>query len=364
MSALQIEVVRPQDLTPARLERWAQLQAQQDVVFDSPFLSPHWARAVDRAQGRDGVRVAVLRREGADVGFMALQGAGVTALPAGAPMCDYQGLVAEAGIIVAPREIVAALGVQRFDFCHMLEASAPFAPFARGHMASHVVDIGGSYEAYAAERRAAGVGLLKDCDKKRRKAERELGPVRFTAFSRAAADFDQLIAWKRAQLRATHQSDIFAPGWTQRLVRDLFASRDPEFGGALFTLHFGERLAAAHLHLRGRRTIHGWLIAHDPEAERYSPGLLLFQDILRWMETTPYHRLDLGPGDYRFKRELANTEVSVGHGFVGVFSPATLVRRAAYGLRQAAESLPLGDLSQLPGKAMRRMDRLRGLRSA
>ena len=238
----------------------------------------------------------------------------------------------------------------------MLEASAPFAPFARGHMASHVVDIGGSYEAYAAERRAAGVGLLKDCDKKRRKAERELGPVRFTAFSRAAADFDQLIA--------THQSDIFAPGWTQRLVRDLFASRDPEFGGTLFTLHFGERLAAAHLHLRGRRTIHGWLIAHDPEAERYSPGLLLFQDILRWMETTPYHRLDLGPGDYRFKRELANTEVSVGHGFVGVFSPATLVRRAAYGLRQAAESLPLGDLSQLPGKAMRRMDRLRGLRSA
>lgn len=364
MPALQIEVVRPQDLTPAQIARWAHLQSQQGVDFDTPFLSPHWPRAVARAQGRDGVRVAVLRRGESEVGFMAAQVVGATALPVGAPMCDYQALVAEPGVNLAPREIVAALGVQRLDFCHMLQQSAPFAPFARGRFAAHVVDIGESYEAYAAERRAAGVGLLKDCDKKRRKAEREVGPLRFTAFSPSSADLDQLVAWKREQLRATRQSDIFAPDWTRRLLRRLFESSDPAFGGTLFTLHFGERLAAVHFHLRGPRTIHGWMIAHDPAVERYSPGLLLFQDILRWMETTPYHRLDLGPGDYRFKLELANTQVTVGHGFVGVLSPATLVRRLAYGLRQTAEALPLGDVSELPGKAMRRFDRIRGLRSA
>jgi hypothetical protein len=31
-------------------------------------------------------------------------------------------------------------------------------------------------------------------------------------------------------------------------------------------------------------------------------------------------------------------------------------------LRQAAEALPLGPVSELPGKAMRRLDLLRGLR--
>jgi CelD/BcsL family acetyltransferase involved in cellulose biosynthesis len=80
------------------------------------------------------------------------------------------------------------------------------------------------------------------------------------------------------------------------------------------------------------------------------------------MSNSPYWRLDLGAGDYRFKRELANVITPVSHGFIGAASPAALVRQAAYALRQAAESLPLGPVSELPGKAMRRLDLIRGLR--
>ena len=52
----------------------------------------------------------------------------------------------------------------------------------------------------------------------------------------------------------------------------------------------------------------------------------------------------------------------VGHGFAGKPGAATLVRSAAYGLRGVAERLPLGPVSELPGKAMRRLDLIRGLR--
>ena len=62
------------------------------------------------------------------------------------------------------------------------------------------------------------------------------------------------------------------------------------------------------------------------------------------------------------KRELSNGGQWVTHGFVGLPSPALLARRAAYGVRRAAEALPLGRASALPGKAMRRMDVWRGLR--
>ncbi len=72
--------------------------------------------------------------------------------------------------------------------------------------------------------------------------------------------------------------------------------------------------------------------------------------------------LDLGPGDYRFKQQLSNAQRRVAHGFVGRPSPQSLVRSAEYGVRAAAENLPLGALSHLPGKAMRRMDLWRGLR--
>ena len=43
-------------------------------------------------------------------------------------------------------------------------------------------------------------------------------------------------------------------------------------------------------------------------------------------------------------------------------SYASWWREAQYGVRNAAENLPLGPISALPGKAMRRLDQWRGLR--
>lgn len=362
---MKIDVVRPWELTAFAVERWAALQAA-DPALESPFLSPHWARAVARAQGPStgdrGLRVAVLGGMEDPKGFLAVRVGAFTAMPAGAPMNDYQGLVAEPGLTVDPRELVSALGVGRLDFSHMLEDQALFAPHMKGVELSRIIDVGGGYAAYEADKRAAGVSALKDIDKKRRKVEREVGPVRFTAFSRNKGDFDQLIAWKQQAWKATGQTDLFDAGWPLRLVRGLFASRDPDFGGVLFTLHIGDKLAAAQLDIRGGATVHSWIIGHDAAFDRYSPGMMLFQDILRWMDDVPYSRLDLGAGDYRFKRELANREVGVAHGFVGGLSAAAMMREAAYGLRRVAESLPLGPVSELPGKAMRRIDVLRGLR--
>lgn len=357
---MEFDVVRPQDLSASRMARWAELQAG-DIALDSPFLGPDWARVVERVQGSK-IRVAVAHEGGRDLGFLPVKIGAYTAIPAGGAMCDYQALVCEPGAAIEVRPLIQALGVHRFDFTQMLARQQAFAGYERGGASSFVIDAPDGYAAYEAERRATGTSILKDADKKRRKAERELGPPTFRAFSRSIADFERLVAWKRAQYRATGQTDIFESAWTGPLVRELFERRDPDFGAGLFTLHFGDKLAAVHLHLHGRKTIHGWIIAHDPQFEKYSPGILLFQDILRWMDGTPYSRLDLGYGDYRFKRELSNHIQDVTHGFVGVPSPAALVRGAAYGVRAAAEALPLGRVSDLPGKAMRRMDQWRGLR--
>jgi len=361
---VEVDVLRPQFVPPEMVARWRELQ-RLNPEWDSPFLTCAWPRAVERAQdGVDrGLRVLVLHEGGRPQGFMALRRRGpYTAMPAGAPMGDYEGLVVDPELEVDPERLVRALGVQRLDFAHMLAGQKAFAPHARGRTTSWVIDVSEGYTAYAAAKREAGVTALKDLDKKRRKAQREAGPITFAARSTSKADLERLIELKREQYRATGQTDVFAAGWPLRLARSLHGADEPGFGGALFTLHLGGVLAAAHFHLLGERTVHGWLIAHEERFERYSPGLLLFQDILRWMDKTPYDRLDLGYGDYRFKRELANTQVEIMHGFVGLPSTATFVRHAAYGVRRAAESLPLGPVSALPGKAMRRLDLIRGLR--
>ena len=122
-------------------------------------------------------------------------------------------------------------------------------------------------------------------------------------------------------------------------------------------------IAALHFALRARGVLHAWFIAHEPAFERYSPGVILIDHILRWASDQGIREVDLGPGDYRFKLQLANRTRDVAHGFVGRPSPAALVRGAHYRLRAAAEALPLGALSELPGKAMRRLDVISGLRA-
>ena len=258
--------------------------------------------------------------------------------------------------------MIRALGTARFDFNHMLAEQDNFAPFMRGRGESQIIDISSGYEAYAAERKAGGHDILKDTAKKARKLEREHGAPVFTAVSASRDDFETLIAWKRAQYRATRQTDIFEAGWPLELLRNMHARTDPGFGGALFTLHVGGKLAAAHFAMRGGGVVHAWFIAHDADFAKYSPGVILIDHILRWGSQNGVRQIDLGPGDYRFKFQLANAVRTVAYGFVGVAPAASLVREAQYRVRSQIEAMPLGRVSHWPGKAMRRVDLWRGLR--
>jgi len=259
-----------------------------------------------------------------------------------------------------PLQLVRKLGVQRFDFTHMPAGEGGFTTYAKGGSVSWIVDLGKGYKAYANHGPAGR--LLKEAGAKRREAERDRGPVTFKAASTSKSDLERLIELKREAFKASGQTDLFAAGWTERLVKGLLGASEPGFAGLFFTLHIGGRLAAAQFHLAGERTLHAWIAAHEAPFERYSPDLLLVREILRWMDKSPYDRLDLGQGDAPYKPALANAEQGLMHGFVGLPSAASLVREAAWRVRRAAESLPLGQVSMLPGKAMRQRDLIRGLR--
>jgi CelD/BcsL family acetyltransferase involved in cellulose biosynthesis len=355
---LSFDVLRPGELGRAELDAWLQLQAARPDLH-SPFLSPGWAMAVERAQG-PGVKVVLISEQGRLRGVFAACVGRFTAWPVGAPLCDLQALVAEPGLKADPRAIVRALGVRRFDFTQLLGSDTAFAPCVQGAQQSYVIDVSSGWEAWIEARKAAGSGLFKDLGKKRRRLERAFGPLRFTALSRNPADLDQLMAWKSQKFVRTRQTDLFAAGWPRALMHDLLQGEREGADGGLFTLHAGDRLIAAHLTLVGADVINGWINAHDDGAEEGSPGLLLFEDLIRWMDGR-YRELDVGPVDYGYKSRFTDVLRPTGHGFVGDPSAVTFARAAAYGVRRVAERLPLGRASAWPGKAMRRLDLLRAL---
>ena len=295
------------------------------------------------------------------MGFFPARVRRFTALPAGAPLCDYQGLVARPGVELDPRALVRALGVSRLDLINTLTDPPRFAAHMEGTGESHLIDLSEGFDAYAARRKAAGSGVLADTAKKKRKLEKEQGEGVFTALSPCDAAWAQALSWKRAQYRTTRQTDIFATPWVASLLERLRAEADARFGARLFTLHVGGELAATHIALQNGPVLHAWFIAHDEALSRFSPGVILFVEIMRWAAAQGVAEFDLGPGAYRFKTSLATGARTVGHGFVGRASPAAAGRWAQYRVRRVAEALPLGRFSHMPGKAMRRVDIWRGL---
>ena len=142
------------------------------------------------------------------------------------------------------------------------------------------------------------------------------------------------------------------------LLRDLFERRDPDFGGALFTLHVGDRLAAAHFALRGAS----------------SPALLVHRPRPRLRAATRRacccSRTSCAGWTSTAFASWTSARATTASSAAGQRHPRGRPRlrrprlagdpgaRRPYGVRRAAERLPLGRVSALPGKAMRRLDLL------
>jgi CelD/BcsL family acetyltransferase involved in cellulose biosynthesis len=358
---MQVDCVNPLDLTMGEIAQWRRLLAARPEAFSSPYLTPDWARAV--ARRRSDALVAIYRRDGRAVGFLPAQRTdGFGAMPLGSAVCDYQALVAPEGVDLDLGEAARALRVGRIDLTAGLVAS-PLGPCLHAKDVGHVVRMPDGWEGYCAERQASGSKVVARARKKLSKFSRDFeGQVTIDAFSRDVAAFDQLIAWKRAQMARTGVSDIFEHAWIAGLVRDTFEEdRLSHFGGAMFVLRVKGAPAAVLYCLRAGQALHAWFVAYDPQYADHSPGLILFAEAIKAAANAGFTEMDLGPGDYRFKESFANAARPIGSGFIGQPSVSAAYKAAQFQLRALIERLPVGRAKEWPAKAMRRLDIARGL---
>lgn len=355
---VRIEVIHPKELTAPEIAVWRGLQAQNGL--SSPYLSPDWALMV--GEERPDARVAVLSEHGTIKGFLGAQRRSrFAAMGLGAPIADYQGIVGAADLPVTAAELCRALRVGRLDLTHVPTGQKFFAPHEAVREGSWIVDVregGAAYRAGLKERRAE---FVRQTDKKLRKMGKERGEAQFTALSKSRAHFGQMLGWKRMQLLRSGQPDIWTTPWIARVLDATFESDAAGCRGALFTMTVGETLVAASYFLRSGGVLHDWIIAHNPAFEAYSPGVALARWAIEWAGDNGHSEVDFGPGGYQYKRQLATGQRELTSGAASGPTLSGLARRAAYAARAQLERAPQKALAELPGKAMRRIDLMRGL---
>lgn len=300
-------------MTAAEVERWQEL-LDTAPGLGSPFLAPAYVSTVARV--RPGVRVAVAATA-RGLSFLPYERRGwYAARPVGWPMSSAQAVVTDHFEDLVPLyRLTGAAGLRLVAFDHLAESQGAALTEVTGRDAAPVVDLAGGAGRYLEDLRGRSK-LVAQLANLARRAEREMGELRFAVDDPDHAALEQLLAWKRLQFERTGARDLLAVPANVELLHRLRDLRDPHCTGQLSTLYAGDRLVAAHLGLRSRREFVYWFPAYDRDRGRYMPGKQLFLRLLEALGNLGVERVDLGKGEDEYKTRFKTGDAQVLSGRV------------------------------------------------
>jgi CelD/BcsL family acetyltransferase involved in cellulose biosynthesis len=321
-------------LTVRELDTWHTLR-NTDSRWDSPYFDPGYMAAVHA--GRP-VHVLVGEDElGAVCALMPVHRDGSTARPAGSPGADFQGPLLAPGTRFAPRSLLAAAGVHTWTFDHLLDGYPDLEPWVEERRPSPFLDVTGGLDGYLGRVSRSGKDKMTEGRRLARKAERDLGPIRFAADSTESADLDRVIELKREQYAATGARDHFADPVHRDLLHRLLRDKT----GLLSTVHAGPHLLAAHFGLRSGQVLHWWFPVYDKKFGPLSPGWILLREVIIAAGSLGITRIDLGRGEDDYKRRAMTGASTVCLGAVTSGGVRGALRKASRAAVTAAKASPI-----------------------
>lgn len=165
-----------------------------------------------------------------------------------------------------------------------------------------------SWDAFEADWKSRGAVKPNDSARQRRRIERELGPLQFQLDDPRPEVFDACITWKSAQYRASGFVDMFANPTNVALFRRL-----RERGALLVSsLCAGSTLMAVHFGATSDRRLGSWIPAYDASLQKYSPGRLLLEDMLKASHARGDLEFDFLIGNEAYKFQFATHSRVIG----------------------------------------------------
>lgn len=305
---LQYRCIRLREIDDALRRRWRELQAQAPALYDSAYFSAEYADHV--AAVRPLAELLIVEDRHEIVALMPFQRAAFgRARPLGGTVSDFHGPLALPSAAIDWSRALPAMRCGVFEFDHLICPRPDWPIVGRSEFASPVIDLTGGYDALV-----AGSSYAKRTLSRARKAEREVGPLRFELHDPDPRLLDAMIGWKAAQFARTGVPNIFSVPWPRALLERILATRSPALTGLCSALWMGDRLVAVHVGMRSVRRVHYWFPTYDADFADYSPGIILLLHLAKATAADAASVIDLGRGDAVYKERLMTGAETVHQG--------------------------------------------------
>jgi CelD/BcsL family acetyltransferase involved in cellulose biosynthesis len=309
---MKVTLIPGKELSDDLVHSWIRLQqANPDIA--SPYFHPAFTNAI--AAVRQNVEIAVLESDNKITAFFPFQREhDAIGHPVGGIISDYHGLICGQGFKFAPSRLLECSRLIAWNFDHLIVSQSSFAPFYWSIEPSPQIDLSRGYGEYVQDQRRAGSEQIKKIGNLKRRMAREIGPLRFVADSKEFVSLGTVLGWKSDQYRQSGEHDLFASDWIREAVNLIFATHADGCSGVLSLLYAGDRLVAGHFGMLSRQVWHYWFPSFDPEARKYSPGLILLLKMAEHASAIGVPLIDLGKGMSPYKRRLMNSSSPLASG--------------------------------------------------
>jgi CelD/BcsL family acetyltransferase involved in cellulose biosynthesis len=347
---MKIRNANPLELATHEVKAWAAMQCANPAL-DSPFLRPEFTQAV--AEVREDAEVAVLEVQQQPVGFFPYQRRRRIGRPVAGRLSDFQAMIAHPGFRYDPAEVLRACRLSAWHFDHLLVENGAYSPFVWRGAESPFIDLSAGFDGYM-QARENGRSLRSEYGQRKRKIEREVGPLRLELDTRNLGVIATCFRWKEQQYLRTSAPNLFAYNWVRDLFAVLLEHTRKEFGVMVSTLYAGSKIAAINFCLRSNDVLHSWFPAYNVELANYSPGTLQWFELIRALPALGIKRIDLGKGPEGFKRRFMSGATQVCEGTVDLRLLPTLVRRVWQGTRDRIRASRLYGPARTPAALLYR----------
>lgn len=306
-------------LSPEEIRTWEHFSTTQRHAA-SPFMSPHFARAV--AESGADARVCIIRDRDEITAFFPFfyeskwaSRFGI-AQRIGGELTDTFGVIADSGFRTSTDELLRLAKINYLSFSHLDEAQLRHGLAGGQPRLGLRTCLDPQAQPVLDSIPSIGKHYLKESVRRTRKLTEEVGPLRFefnVEQDRGQA-LELLIRQKRAQYKSSGAPDSLQESWKRETLAKLLDYRFDTCQGVLSSLYAGDAWIASHFGIMGNGILHMWFPVYNQAYSKYSPGRLLLHAIIESCRAAGFDTIDRGEGDTPIKREIANQEYQLYRG--------------------------------------------------